>query len=275
MNTNTSILKIVDLYCGYKDRIILKGIDFELFKGEFITILGPNGVGKTTLFRAINGSLKKRSGDIFLLQKKIEHYNKKEISKIISLVTQNEYSLDMKVIDFVLLGRLPYYEKFQIFEREEDINIAEECMFYTDTYKFKDRYLNELSSGERQLVRIAKALTQRPLLLLLDEPVSHLDVRHQIMLLDLLKKLNKELNISILTILHDINLASEYSDKILFLNEGRAIKYGEVKDVIEEDLIRSIYNIDIKIFINPITKKPHLFYSSTFLKGVKSEKRKN
>jgi len=259
---NDVILNIKNLHCGYNSKIILKNINFEVFKDEFIGIIGPNGSGKTTLFRAINKVIKAEKGKIILFNKHLEHYKRIELAKIISVASQSNYDIDIKVEDFILLGRFPYYKSMQVFENNRDYEIVNNIMKMTDVIKYKDRYLNELSSGERQLVIIAKALAQEPQLLLLDEPIAHLDITHQITILDLLKKFNKELNLTIILILHDINIASEYCGKIIILNKGEIYSAGTPSDVLNNKAIKEVYNVDAVIDKNPLSKKPFIFFNS-------------
>jgi len=259
---NDIMLKIKNLHCGYKSKIILKNINFEVYKNDFIGIIGPNGSGKTTLFRAISRILKAEKGEIVLCNKQLEHYKRTELAKIISVSSQNTYNIDIKVEDFILLGRFPYYKSMQIFENKKDYEIVNEIMIMTDILKYKERYLNELSSGERQLVIIAKALAQEPQLLLMDEPIAHLDITHQITVLNLLKKLNKELNLTILIILHDMNIASEYCGKIVILNKGEIYSAGTPSEVLNNKAIKDVYNVDAVINKNPLSEKPYIFYKS-------------
>lgn len=259
---NRFILTVEKLFCGYGENIVLKDFSIDILKNDFVSIIGPNGSGKTTLFKVINRIIKKTSGNILLFDKELEKYSYNEIARLVAFASQNIYLTDMKVLDFVLLGRLPYYDKLQIFEKKSDIDIAYQSMEITDTFRFKDRYITELSSGERQLVTIAKALSQKPELLLLDEPVSHLDIRHQIMVLDLLKRLNLNYGITVLVILHDINLASEYSDKIALINNGKVISFGRPSEVLTKEVVKNVYDIDIAVSANPLSGKPCIFYYS-------------
>ncbi|MBN2545915.1 MAG: ABC transporter ATP-binding protein [Spirochaetes bacterium] len=260
---NDIILNVKNLSCGYNSKIILKNINFEINKDDFVGIIGPNGSGKTTLFRAINKIIKVQKGEIILFNKHLEHYNRTEIARIVSVASMSNYNIDIKVEDFILLGRLPHYKSMQIFESKEDHDIVFKIMEMTDISKYNNRYLDELSSGERQLVVIAKALAQEPKLLLLDEPIAHLDITHQLKILDLLKKLNKQLDLTIIVILHDINIASEYCNKIIILNKGEIYSAGTPSDILNKKAVKDVYNVEAVIDKNPLSNKPFIFFNSS------------
>lgn len=251
-----NLLEINNLTCGYGNNIVLKNIDISINTGEIISIVGPNGSGKTTLTRAITKLIKPYNGKIQFEGKDIWKMDYNQLSQKISVVSQQIESINMNVEDFVLLGRLPYYKKFQFIESEKDIDIAYKCMELTDTIIFKDRSMEEMSGGERQLVFIAKALAQSPKLLLLDEPTSHLDITHQIKVLNLIKRLNKEFNLTIIMVLHDLNLASEYSHRIAIFNKGFIYKIGTPEEVLQYQIIEDVYKTIVVVERNPISKKP-------------------
>jgi iron complex transport system ATP-binding protein len=251
-----NLLEINNLTCGYGNKIILKNIDFIINTGEMISIVGPNGSGKTTLIRAITKLIKPYNGKILFEKKDIWGMSYKELSQKIAVVSQQIESINMDVEEFVLLGRVPYYKKFQFIESEKDINIAQKCMELTDTLKLKDHSMEEMSGGEKQLVFIAKALAQEPKLLLLDEPTSHLDITHQIKILDLIKRLNKEFHLTVIMVLHDLNLAGEYSEKIAMFHQGTIYKIGSPEEVLHYQIIEEVYKTIVVVEKNPISKKP-------------------
>ncbi len=255
----TFLLKIKNLTCGYGNKMILKGINFTVNKGEIVSIVGPNGSGKTTLIRAITKLIKPKEGEILLEEQDIWKMNYKQLSKEISVVSQQIESVSFNVEDFVLLGRLPYYKKFQFIETEKDIDIAHKWMKLTDTMIFKNHSMEEMSGGERQLVFIAKALTQEPKLLLLDEPTSHLDITHQVRILDMIKRLNKEFGLTVIMVLHDLNLAGEYSQKIAMFNAGMLYKIGTPEEVLQYQTIEEVYKTIVVVEKNPISQKPFVF----------------
>jgi iron complex transport system ATP-binding protein len=162
------------------------------------------------------------------------------------------------------MGRIPHLKRLQ-FETQRDLKIAQDALAMTDTPHLKEKMINELSSGERQRVIIAKALAQEPSLLFLDEPTSHLDIGHQIQILDLLKKLNRQNNLTIVMVLHDLNLASEYCSRIVLLNEGRIFKQGSPAEVLTYQNIEAVYRTVVVVNNNPLNSKPYVVLVS----GVK------
>ncbi|MBN1363261.1 MAG: ABC transporter ATP-binding protein [Syntrophaceae bacterium] len=256
------MLEIKDLTCGYDSKFVLKDIDFKIDSGEFLGVIGPNGSGKTTLLRAITRVLKPRKGSIVFCGEDLVRMGFKELARKIAVVSQNFETNLMNVEEFILLGRLPHYEKFQFLETKEDIEIAKKCMNLTDTFRLKDCSLREISGGERQLVLIARALTQEPELLLLDEPTAHLDITHQVGILDLIRRLNKEFNLTVIMVLHDLNLASEYCKRLMLINEGRIHKIGQPEEILNYQVIEEVYKTIVVVKKNPISSRPYMLLVS-------------
>lgn len=243
-----NILKIKNLSLGYNDeRLVVKDISLDIEKQSFITILGPNGSGKSTLLKAISKLIKPSRGNIEVLSKDIFSINHNQLAKNMAVVHQeNKIDFDFTVKDIVFMGRSPYLGRFEK-ERPEDIAIVNRAMELTETLGFGDRLINELSGGERQRVMIARSIAQSPSILLLDEPTSHLDIHHQIEILELLKKLNQEDGITIVLVLHDINLAARYSKKIAIMKDGQLVRYGPTREVITKDILRDVYEMEMSI----------------------------
>jgi len=252
------VLRIKNLTCGYDSKIVLKDINFKIETKELVGIIGPNGSGKTTLLRALSGVLKPKEGAIFLEEKDIRLRGIKELACELAVVSQTSPLNHMTVEEFVLLGRIPHYQRFQFLETKKDIEIAERSMNLTGTLKLKHRPLAEISGGERQLVVIARALTQEPRLLLLDEPTAHLDITHQVGVLDLIKKLNRKFGLTVIMVLHDLNLASEYCHRLLLINEGRIHKAGLPDEVLNYQIIEEVYKTVVVVEKNPISSKPYI-----------------
>lgn len=256
------MLKIINLTCGYGAKIVLYDISFDIDKGEFLGIIGPNGSGKTTLLRVLSRAIVPMKGEIFVDGKNIRTRPLKELAKDIAVVSQNPPLSHMSVEEFVLLGRIPYYQGFQFFETKKDMELAGRSMDLTGIFKLKDRLLNQLSGGEKQLVLIARALAQEPRVLLLDEPTAHLDIAHQAGIMDLVKRLNKELGLTVIIILHDLNLASEYCQKLLLINEGRIHKIGQPDKVLDYQTIEEVYKTIVVVEKNPLSSKPYVLLVS-------------
>ena len=266
-----NFLDINNVKSGYTKDLILKGISFKIKKGSFSGVIGPNGSGKTTLFKSITGELSISDGEVHLAGGDISEMTQKQKAKKIAIVTQSNDATDILVEDYVLMGRYPYKGSFQLFETDEDFKLATKFMKLTGVFKFKDKLMNELSGGEQQLVAIAKALTQEPELLLLDEPTSHLDISHQIQVLNLIQKLNEEYNLTVLMIIHDLNLASEYCNYLVMLNKGEVFSTGTPEEVLTYYNIEEVYNAVVLTQENRLTKKPSIFLvSDKTLKSLKN-----
>ena len=252
---------IQNFSCGYPS-FRLSGISFSLEKGTFAGIIGPNGSGKTTLFRGITGILPAFNGDIKLEGKLLKSLSLQERARQIAIVTQTSDADRITVEDYVLMGRMPYYKRFQFFESHKDVEIAQRYMKLTDIFPYRDKLMAELSGGEQQRAAIARALTQEPELLLLDEPTSHLDITHQVKILNLLQQLNAEMGLTVLMVIHDLNLASEYCDQLILFNRGEIFTQGKPVDVITWETIEQVYQTPVITRINPYSGKPVIFLVS-------------
>ncbi|MEW9095211.1 MAG: ABC transporter ATP-binding protein [Clostridiaceae bacterium] len=247
---------INNLNYSYDDKQILNDINIEFEKNKFYSIIGPNGSGKTTLLKNIGRALPVNQSCIYIDGKEINDYKTKDLAKKLSSVPQNtNIDFDFSVLDIVLMGRAPYLKRFEN-EGEKDLSIVKEAMEMTNTWHLKDKFINQLSGGERQRVIIARALSQKSDIILLDEPISNLDIQHQIDILDTVKYLNRE--VTIIAVLHDLNLAAQYSDYLVLLKEGNISSHGTPEEVLTENNIQNAYNIETCIIKNPITGKPHI-----------------
>lgn len=259
--TNPNILNIQNLCCGYP-KFQLSNVSIEVPKGSFVGIIGPNGSGKTTLFRAITGTLSIKSGKILMGDQNLRSLAPRQRAQKIAIVSQFTEAVDMCVEDYVLMGRIPYHSRFNFFESDEDFRIARNYMEMTDTWRFKDQLMSELSGGEQQLAGIARALTQQPELLLLDEPTSHLDITHQVHILNVLQQLNQEMGLAVLMVIHDLNLASEYCDWLILVNQGKIHTQGTPEEVLTYQNIEVVYKTVVVTQSNPLSGKPSVFLAS-------------
>ncbi len=254
--------QIKNFSCGYPGRFVLDNICFEIEKGQFVGIIGPNGSGKTTLFKGISGELPTMSGSSTLNGRHIQKMNLREKAQNIAVVTQNIEVGNMTVEEYVLMGRMPYRKHFQFFETAEDFTIAEKYIQLTGISKFRDKNMNSLSGGEQQLAGIARALAQEPQLLLLDEPTSHLDITHQVQILNLIRRLSETLGLTVLMIIHDLNLAGEYCDSLIMMQKGTIRKKGTPHEVLNYKDIEAVYDTVVITRTNPVSGKPVVFLVS-------------
>ncbi|MFH1504447.1 MAG: cob(I)yrinic acid a,c-diamide adenosyltransferase [Candidatus Omnitrophota bacterium] len=265
------MLQIKNLTCGYEEKEIIRDVSFSVREGEFLGIIGPNGSGKTTLFRAITGILRPWKGGI---QYKGEHISKistREFSREAAVIPQIlEVPFAFTVEEFVLMGRFPYLGRFEAL-RAKDLEVLEEALALTDIAGLRQRKISELSGGERQRAIFAQGLAQEPSLLLLDEPTAHLDIAHQVQILDLVKRLNREKGLTVIVVLHDLNLASSYCDRLVLLKEGEIFKDGLSEEVLTYQNIEEVYKTVVVVEKNPISGKPYIFLVSQKEKNKKNK----
>ena len=257
-----SYLKLKNIACGYSSGFQIRNINFSVPQGKITGIVGPNGSGKSTLFKGICGELKIVSGSIELEGKNLGNLTLRQKALKMAIVSQFVEKCELTVQEYVLLGRMPYRKSFQFFETKEDMAIARKYMRLTGIYDFRDKPMNILSGGEQQLVNIARALTQEPRLLLLDEPTSYLDISHSVQILNLIQKLSQSLQLTVLLIIHDLNLASEFCDHLVMMNNGSIHIEGNPMDVLTFHNIEKVYNTVVITQQNPISKKPAVFLVS-------------
>lgn len=239
-------LKIQELNFRYDSRLVLKEISLEVEEGKILTLVGPNGSGKTTLLRCIMGILNLERGYILIDGKPISKIKRKELAKRIACVPQSEpTSFPTTVFDTVLMGRKPYLNWNP---SVKDFRIVSEALHLLGLKEFALRDLNELSGGEKQKVLIARAIVQEPETMLLDEPTSNLDLKHQLEILEIVKNLVKEKAISVIMAMHDLNLASRYSDRLVMLKNGKIFGIGIPKQVITSENMKSVYGVEAVIY---------------------------
>ena len=240
-------MEVRDLFFSYGKNKVLKGTSFTIEEGKITTIMGANGCGKSTLFNLMTKNLYPRKGNIFLYGKNIQNLGLKDFAKRVSIVHQyNSSADDITVERLVSFGRTPHRKMMQG-RRDEDEKMIRWAMEVTNILKYRDKEVSRLSGGQRQRVWIAMALAQNTKILFLDEPTTYLDIRYQIEILKLVKKLNQEYGITIIMVLHDMNQAIHFSDRIIGLKEGEVAVQGAPDEVITEECIRDLYGISLGV----------------------------
>ncbi len=251
-------LTIDGIDCSYGSVEILRNIDFEVKSGQFLGILGPNGSGKTTLLKSISKVLKPKKGAILIDDKDIYKMKNLDLAKQMAVVPQSSpVSFDFTSLEVVLMGRNPHMTRFKM-EGQSDFDIAKKAMKLTRTWEFADRPITELSGGERQRVIIARALTQEPKILLLDEPTTHLDISNQLEILDLIKQLSDEKNLLVVAVFHDFNLAARYCDSIILMKRGQIVDIGKAAETLTSENVKKVFSVDTLVKKHPITGQLHV-----------------
>lgn len=247
-------IKLNNLSCNLGDKEILHSISIDFTKNKFYSILGPNGSGKTTLLRNIGKALTPSKKTVFIESKDILDLTNKALAKKLAVVPQNAIlSFNFSALDIVLMGRYPHIPRFQD-ESKKDYEIAKHAMEMTDTWHLHNKCINELSGGEQQRVVNARALAQETDIILLDEPISHLDIHQQIEILNTIKLLSRK--VTVIAVLHDLNLAAQYSNYLVLVNNGSIAFQGTSDQVLTEKNIKEVYDINVCIIKNPVTGKP-------------------
>ena len=238
-----SIIEASHLSFGYSEDEVIVDLSFEGKQGSFLAIAGPNGAGKTTLLNLLCGTLAPKSGVIRIDAAAIESYTAETLAQKVAVVRQEFVPIfGFTVAETVTMARTLYFGPLG-FEREADRQIVNEALEVTDTAQFAARPLAELSGGERQRVFIARALAQSTPILLLDEPTSFLDLKHQVGINDLLKRMQLDKGKTIVVVTHNINLAAQYCDKILLLGADGTYCMGKAKDVFTAARIESVFGV--------------------------------
>jgi iron complex transport system ATP-binding protein len=259
------MIDVQKLVGGYDHSPIIKGLDLKIEKGEFFALLGPNGSGKTTLFKLITGQLPIISGKVSLCGKEISSLSKLDKAKRMAVLTQEvQVSFDYTVEEIISLGRYPHQRGIFKQLSKEDRKVIEEVMEITQIIDFRKTQFRLISGGEKQRVLLAKALAQEPEILLLDEPTNHLDIKHTFQMLNLLKERQQTTGLTIFSILHDLNVASLYADRIALLHNGSFLEVGDVDLLRKEEQLKKVYEVKVKSQSHPTVPKPHLLMTPNY-----------
>jgi len=251
-------------YEGSK-RPALDAVSLTVSPGELVAVIGPNGSGKTTLLRLMCGLLRPQRGDVLWEGKPLERFSPRELAQRIGVVLQEPRTgFRMTVLEYVLHARFPYSRGFG-FESEEDVRIALSALRLTRAEGFADRWIVELSGGERQRVVLARALAGEPRALLLDEPTANLDVRFQVEMLALIRRLTRERGLATVFIAHELNLVAEFADRVLLLKDGCALAFGPPQDVLTEEWLRRAFAAEFVVDRHPLSGAPRVTLAGPIL----------
>jgi len=250
-----SLLDVKSLSYMYDEKVVLDQISLGIKSGEILGILGPNGCGKTTLLKNLNKNLKPHGGCVLIDGEDMEGISKKEIAQSIAAVPQsNEIRFAFTVREIVTMGRMPFQESFRG-ETSADIEIINKAMEQTGLNEFADRFINTLSGGERQRAIIARAITQTPKIILMDEPTLHLDINMQFEVLDLIQKLSKENGLAVVIVSHDLPMVTRYCDRMILIHEHKVFAMGAAEEILTKENMRTVFNVDAELEKDPRTGK--------------------
>lgn len=256
------MLQAAKVHFQYKQHLLLDEISFEANAGEFIAIIGPNGAGKSTLLSYLSNELDQKNKAVLFKNKPISEWDIKELPKHKAKFSQHQSSeITLPIREVIMMGRYPYFNQSPTLADQEAVDY---WMKNTDTYHLKDRSYEHLSGGEKQRIHLARVLSQleneeAQKLIMLDEPLNNLDVSHQFRILDLVKKLTQKENTAIV-VMHDINLAAQFADKILLMNQGKLIAFDTPQKVLTQELVSETYNFPCIITENPINQQPLILF---------------
>jgi len=249
-------LEVQNITLAYDRNIVIRDLTFQVTPGEMVGLIGPNGSGKSTIIKAMSRVIHPYSGKILLNGKNIAQIPREELARLLGVVPQMPLLPSaFTAFEIVLMGRNPHLRLFQ-YEGEKDLNITWQAMGQTATQPLAERRIGELSGGEIQRIVIARVLAQEPKSILLDEPTANLDISHQIEILDLIKNLCLENNLPVVIALHDLNLASQYCDRLILLNNGQVHSQGTPSEVINPQNIKEVYGAEGCVYAHPVNGLP-------------------
>lgn len=259
---------------GYDRKIVLSELTFQLRPGEMVGLIGPNGCGKSTVIRALSHVIVPYSGKIFLDGQDVARLPRRDLARLLAVVPQMPLLPSaFTAFEIVLMGRNPHLGLFQ-YEKQKDLDIVWQAMGKTSTQPLAERRVGELSGGEIQGLLIARALAQETKAILLDEPTANLDIGRQVEVLDLIKALCRENNLVVLAALHDLNLAAQYCDRLILINNGQIYAEGTPGEVITADNIAAVYGAESCVYTHPVNGLPCVLLSAGMSRND-SGRRKN
>ena len=247
MSTNNSAIAVKQLSVTLGNRHILHDISVSIPMGKVTTLIGPNGCGKSTLLRTMIGYISSPSECVTIFDKPLSSYSQNKLARQMAFLPQvPNMPKDMTVEELVYCGRYPYQNWWKN-TAKEDREIVDYALSITKTDHLRHQLIPSLSGGERQRVLIAMALAQEPKLLVLDEPTTYLDINHQLEIMELLKRLNKEQGLTVLMVLHDLTQAVQYSDYMAVIKSGHLIAAGNTKDITSDSLFKEVFSVDVQV----------------------------
>lgn len=252
------MIEVNRLSKSFDGRTVVNDVSFAADKGETLGIIGPNGSGKSTLLKLVSGVDQPDSGNIRLQEKALKAYSRKELARMIAVLQQDALPpIGFTVREVLEMGRFPF-QNWLGEETEDKSGFIDGILEHLRLAPFESRTLEHLSGGERQRVALGKVMAQQPRLLLLDEPTTYLDIGYQMQMMDTVRRWQTEEELTVVAVLHDLNLAAQYCDRLLLLHQGRVVKIGTPWEVLERSLIKEVYETEPIITSHPVTGAPQL-----------------
>jgi iron complex transport system ATP-binding protein len=244
------------LQLAYGDNVVVDDLDLDVFDGTVTAVIGPNGCGKSTLLRALGRLLPARSGHVLLDGRRIDRTPTREVAKVLGVLPQAPVAPEgLTVADLVARGRHPHQTWYRQWSTDDESAVGE-ALAWTGMTEFATRTLDQLSGGQRQRAWISMALAQGTDVVLLDEPTTYLDLAHQVDVLDLVERLNREMGRTVVMVLHDLNLAARYAGRLIAMRAGRIVASGTPDEVLTEDLLCDVFGLDARVVPDPVTGTP-------------------
>ncbi len=241
------MIEVKNLTYSYASKPVLQHLNFAIEEGGFYAVMGANGSGKTTLLRLVSGMLTPQEGEVLVDGTNVRHFKARQLAQRMSFVRQHpQTDFEFSAFETVLMGRNPYQRHLQN-ESERDWKIVEQCMRQTGTWHLRFAKPSQMSGGELQRVMLARALAQQTSIMLLDEPISNLDISHQFDILDLLRTINSKEHKTVLIVLHDLNMALQYCQKLLLLHQGQVLFQGPIREGLTEANIATVFGVRAQI----------------------------
>jgi len=258
MHSRSSGLSMRKVSFAYFNGFALQAINLMIAPGEIVGLLGPNGCGKTTLLKLASGVLSPAEGEVLLDEVKLKKLSRRQVAQRIAVVPQSYHlPFAFKVTEVVLLGRTPFVSGLSG-ETKKDRDVTADALQLVGIDGLGKPHFNDLSGGEQQKVVLAMALAQEPEVLLLDEPTAHLDINHQVEILELVRSLNRNHGVTVIAAMHDLNLASLFFDRLILLKEGTIFADGSPREVLTERNIKDVFLASVRVSPHPVTSAPHI-----------------
>lgn len=270
-DSHTPVIGTVDLCAGYGARPVLQGVSLQVFRGDFVGVLGPNGSGKTTLVRALSGVIPVRSGRAEIMGDSVHSLRPRERARRMAVVNQDgDVRFPFPCVEVVRMGRYPHQKSWRMDDPSGDA-VVQSAMEATDTVALAERLITDVSGGERQRVMMARALAQSTPILLLDEATSAMDVHRKLQIFTLLEERNREEGLTIVAVLHDVNLAAFFCRRLVFLHDGHAIRQGATQEILTPETLASVYRTEAIVQEIPGTGRVQVAFLPNRRNGSESQ----